>query len=142
MAEAEGGDKVRVHYTGKLEDGTVFDTSTEGEPLEFTIGAGEVIPGFEQGVVGMETGEEKTIEVSSGDAYGPHRDDWVLEVDRDELPDDLELEIGQQLQIEQESGETTLVRVAAVTPDMVRLDANHPLAGEDLVFDVELVEIA
>lgn len=141
MTQAEREDTVRVHYTGKLEDGTVFDSSAEGEPLEFTIGEGEIIPGFEKAVVGMEPGESKTVEVSEEEGYGPHREELMLSVDREELPPGMEVEEGQQLQIRMEDGQTAVVEVVDVSESELTLDANHPLAGETLTFEVELVEI-
>lgn len=141
MTQAERDDTVRVHYTGKLEDGTVFDSSAEREPLEFTIGEGEIIPGFEEAVIGMEPGESKTVEVSEEEGYGPHREELMLTVDREELPPNMEVEVGQQLQVRMENGQTAVVEVVGVSESDLTLDANHPLAGETLTFEVELVEI-
>lgn len=141
MAQAKSGDTVRVHYTGRLEDGTVFDTSRERDPLEFTLGQHQVIPGFEQGVIGMETGEAKKIEIPSAQAYGPHDVRLVTEVSRDQIPPDLKLKVNDRLQVGRRDGGTAIVKVTAVSDSSVTLDANHPLAGEDLTFDVELVEI-
>ena len=140
-AQAKDGDTVKVHYTGKLEDGTVFDTSIERDPLQFTIGEGQLIPGFEQAVVGMSPGESKTVEIPADEAYGPYREEMVLVVDRDQLPPDLQPEVGQQLQMRQEDGQIILVTVIDVSESSVTLDANHPLAGQDLTFDIQLVEI-
>ncbi len=139
-AQAKDGDTVKVHYTGKLEDGTVFDSSIEREPLQFTIGEGQLIPGFEQAVVGMSPGESKTVEIPADEAY-PYREEMVLVVDRDQLPEDLQPEVGQQLQMRQPDGQTILVKVIDVSELSVTLDANHPLAGKDLTFDIQLVEI-
>ncbi len=141
MAEAKQGDTVRVHYTGMLDDGTVFDTSVNREPLQFTIGSGQVIPGFEEAVVGMNPGESRTATVPAGQAYGPHRDEMVLLVDRDQFPPDIEPEVGQQLQVHQAEGAPIIVTVTDVTDQNVTLDANHPLAGKDLTFDISLVDI-
>ena len=141
MAQAKQGDTVKVHYTGKLEDGTVFDTSADREPIEFTLGDGQIIPGFENAVLGMEVGEKKTATVPSDEAYGPHREDMMLRVSRDQFPPDLKPEVGQQLQMTQSNGQTLIVQVVEVDEQSVLLDANHPLAGKDLVFDIELVEI-
>jgi peptidylprolyl isomerase len=141
MTQAEHDDTVRVHYTGKLEDGTVFDSSAEGEPLQFTLGEGEVIPGFEDAVQGMEPGESKTVEISEEEGYGAHRDELVMTVNEDQLPADMEIEVGQQLQIRLENGQTAVVRVTDISDSDLTLDANHPLAGEDLTFEIELVEI-
>lgn len=141
MAEAQQGDTVKVHYKGTLEDGSVFDDSHDREPLEFTIGGGEIIPGFEEAVVGMEPGDTKTTEISSENAYGPHREDLVASVSRNELPEDLDPEVGQRLQIQQENGQSMVVEVTETGESDVTLDGNHPLAGEDLTFKIELVDI-
>lgn len=141
MPQAKAGDTVKVHYTGKLTDGTVFDTSTNREPLQFTLEAGQIIPGFEQAVVGMSPGESKTEQIPMDKAYGPHRDEMVLEVGREKMPPDLQPQVGQQLQVQQPNGQAVPVIVTDVTDSMIRLDANHPLAGQDLTFDIELVEI-
>ncbi|MCK8519256.1 FKBP-type peptidyl-prolyl cis-trans isomerase [Methanoculleus sp. 7T] len=141
MAQAKEGDTVKVHYTGKLEDGTVFDTSTERDPLEFTIGEGEVISGFEQAVVGMAPGEKKTATIPPEEAYGPHRDDMTLTVDRDQFPEDIEPQPGQQLRVQQSDGRAAIVTISEVSESTVTLDANHPLAGRSLMFDIQLVDI-
>lgn len=142
MVQAKSGDTVQVHYTGKLADGTVFDSSKDREPLEFAIGEGQIIPGFEQAVIGMAPGESKTTEISSEEAYGPHRPEMVLEVDREQIPEDIEVETGQQLQVQHPSGQQIPVVVTQVADSKVTLDANHPLAGQDLTFDIELVKVA
>lgn len=141
MAEANEGDTVHIHYTGRLDDGTVFDSSEDREPLEFTLGEGKVIPGFENAVQGMEEGESKTTTIPSGDAYGDRRDDLVLTVPMEQLPSDLDPEQGQRLQMRAGDGETFQVVVTDVGDDAVEVDANHPLAGKDLTFDIELVEV-
>lgn len=141
MAQAKVGDTVQVHYTGRLEDGEVFDTSANRDPLQFTIGGGQIIPGFEQAVVGMNAGDTKTVRIEADEAYGPHRDELVLEVDRDQFPQDLSPEVGQQLAIRQADGAQVPVTVTDVSESSVELDANHPLAGEDLTFDIQLVNI-
>jgi peptidylprolyl isomerase len=141
MAQAKTGDTVKVHYTGKLDDGTVFDTSSDREPLQFTIGQGQLIPDFEQAVVGMNPGESKTVQIPSDNAYGPHREEMVLDVDRSEFPEDLEPRVAQRLQVSQSDGRTFPVTVTGVSESKVTLDANHPLAGKDLTFDVQLTEI-
>jgi FKBP-type peptidyl-prolyl cis-trans isomerase 2 len=141
MAQAKMGDTVKVHYTGKLEDGTVFDTSIDRDPLQFTIGEGELIPGFEQAVVGMNPGESKTTKVPADKAYGPHREEMVLVVDRNQFPVDLQPKVDQRLQIRQEDGRIIVVTVTDVSESSVTLDANHPLAGKDLTFDIRLIEI-
>ncbi|KAF5051317.1 FKBP-type peptidyl-prolyl cis-trans isomerase SlyD [anaerobic digester metagenome] len=141
MAQAKEGDTVKVHYTGKLEDGTVFDTSEERAPLEFTIGSGQIIPGFERAVVGMEPGEAKTATIPPEKAYGPRRDEMTITVDREQFPEDINPEPGQQLQVQQPDGRAAIVVVSDVSESSVTLDANHPLAGQPLTFDIELVDI-
>lgn len=141
MVEAKNGDTVTVHYTGRLKDGTVFDSSANRDPLEFTLGEGLLIPGFEQAVLGMSPGESKTAEVSADQAYGPHREEMVVEIDRQEFPPHFQPEVGQQLQIPQSEGQVARLIVIAVSEQKVTLDANHPLAGRDLTFDIQLVEI-
>lgn len=141
MAQAKEGDTVQVHYTGKLEDGTIFDTSDEQTPLEFTIGSGQIIPGFERAVVGMEPGETKTATIQSEEAYGPRREEMTITVEREQFPEDINPEPGQQLQVQQPDGRMALVVVSDVTESTVTLDANHPLAGQPLTFDIRLVDI-
>jgi peptidylprolyl isomerase len=141
MVQAKEGDTVKVHYTGKLEDGTVFDTSEERTPLEFTIGSGQIIRGFEQAVVGMEPGEAKTATIPPEDAYGPHREDMTLTVDRGQFPEEIKPEPGQQLQVQQPDGRAAIVTVSDVSESTVTLDANHPLAGQPLTFEIRLVDI-
>ena len=140
-AVAKNGDSVKVHYTGKLTDGTVFETSVEREPFEFIIGGNQVIPGFEKAVKGMQAGQSKTVTIPADEAYGQYHEDWVITIDRSELPEGLEPEVGQQLQMTQEGGQIIIVTVADFSETTVTLDANHPRAGEDLVFEIELVEI-
>ena len=142
MAQAKAGDTVKVHYTGRFEDGTVFDTSIERDPLQFKIGDGRMIPGFEQAVVGMNPGESQTTKVLASEAYGQYHEEMVLTVERDQLPADMELTVDQQLQIPQEDGRIVIVTVTAVSESSVTLDGNHPLAGQDLTFDIQLIEIA
>jgi peptidylprolyl isomerase len=142
MAQAKNGDTVTVHYTGKLEDGTVFDSSVNRDPLQFTLGEDLLIPGFEQAVLGMSAGESKTAKVSADQAYGPHREEMVVEIDRQEFPPHFQPEVGQQLQIPQSDGRITRLTVTDVSEKKVTLDANHPLAGRDLIFDIQLLEIA
>jgi peptidylprolyl isomerase len=141
MAEAKQGDTVQLHYMGKLQDGTVFDSSRERHPLQFTIGKGQVIAGFEQAVIGMKIGELKTARIPMEQAYGPHRDDMVVTMDRSKLPAGVNPKIGQRLEITQVDDQTSLVTVTAVTESTLTLDANHPLAGKELTFDLELVGI-
>ncbi len=141
MSQAKKGDTVKVHYTGKLDDESVFDTSREREPLEFTIGSQQVIPGFEEAVEGMEPGETRTVKIPADQAYGPHHADMVVEVPREVFPADIEPEVGQFLQVRQADGQVFDVVVVAVNENTVTLDANHPLAGKDLTFEIELIEI-
>ena len=140
-ASAKNGDTVKVHYTGILEDGTVFDTSIEQEPLEFTLGEGQLIPGFEHAVIGMEVGESKTVTIPTEEAYGPRSANLIVEAGREQFPENFEPEIGQQLQMTQPDGRTITVFVVSFSETTVTIDANHPLAGEDLTFEIELVEI-
>ena len=140
MAHAKKGDTVKVHYKGTLEDGTEFDSSLDRDPLQFTIGAGTLIPAFEKAVVGMNPGESKKFKIPAADAYGPHRDDLIMTVDRGELPSDLDPAVGDELELEQDD-ESFVVRVTDVSPETVTLDANHPLAGEALTFEIELLEV-
>ncbi len=139
--QAKNGDTVRVHYTGRLEDGQVFDTSAEGDPLEFQLGAGEVIPGFDQGVQGMEVGEKKTIEITVDEGYGPRVDQLVQAVPRQGMNLDAEPQVGMSLIMQLPDGNQIPVSITEVTEDSVTLDANHPLAGQKLFFDIELVEL-
>ena len=139
--KAEHGNTVKIHYTGKLDDGTVFDSSVDRRPLEFTIGAGEVIPGFEEGVIGMSLGEFKTIRIPPDKAYGPRRDELFVVIDRSKLPSDPEPEVGKKVDIHQENGPILPAVITNVSESEVRLDINHPLAGKDLHFDIELVAI-
>ena len=141
MSKVKDGDTVKVHYTGKLENGEVFDTSKEEEPFEFKVGNKAVIPGFEKGVVGMKVGDTKTIEIPPEEAYGTKQDQLVVEVNRNEFPDDITPTIGQRLQIRQQDGNPIIVTVTALTEESITLDANHPLAGYTLFFDVEVIEI-
>ena len=141
MEQVKHGDTVKIHYTGKLEDGTIFDTSAKRDPLQFTIGAGQVISGFEEAVVGMNPSESKTVKVPADKAYGPHREEMVSVVDQNKIPKNLKLELGQQLQIPQEDGQKVIVAVTNISESSVTLDANHPLAGKDLTFDIQLIEI-
>jgi peptidylprolyl isomerase len=139
---AKDGDTVQVNYTGKLADGTVFDSSVGRDPLEFTLGKGDMIPGFEKAVLGMKVGEKKTITIPADEAYGPHLDEMVIEVSRDRLPKDREPKVGQMLETTAQNGETIRFTITNVSDNgTVTLDANHPLAGKDLTFDIELLKI-
>lgn len=141
MAQAKAGDTVRVHYHGKLTDGTTFDSSAGKDPLEFTVGKGMVIPGFDNAIPGMETGEKKTVNIPVEDAYGPANDEYKIEVPRTDFPPDVDPEPGMELQMSDDDGNVFPVTVAELREETVLLDANHHLAGKDLVFDIELVEI-
>lgn len=141
MANAKSGDTVRVHYTGKLEDGTVFDSSEGKDPLEFILGQGTVIPGFEAAIEGMKVGGKKTETIVSDEAYGPYKDKLVEEVERGMIPDHLELDVGHHLQITRPDAPPLILTVVEIREETIMLDANHPLAGKTLVFDIELVGI-
>jgi len=141
MAKAKSGDAVKVHCTAKLEDGRVFDSSEGREPFQFTIGQGRVVPGFEQAVVGMSPGDSKTEKVPADQGFGPYQDELILEVDREQIPANVELKVGNRLQFRQMNGQTTEALVADVSESKVRLDANHPLARSDLILDIQLLEI-
>lgn len=141
MAQAKDGDTVRVHYTAKLEDGKVVDTTADQDPWQFTLGEGRVIPGFKEAIIGMNPGESKTVKVPSDRAYGPHRRERILVIDRGRLPKHITPEVGQHLRIPQQDGITATVTVTAVSESKVTIDGNHPLTGKDLTFAIELVEI-
>jgi FKBP-type peptidyl-prolyl cis-trans isomerase 2 len=142
MSKAKEGDKVKVHYTGTLEDGTVFDTSEQREPLEFTVGENMLLQKFEETVSGMEPGEERKVTIAAEDAYGEYREGLTLDVERSQIPDDIQPEVGLMLQVSTVDGGTANVTIVDVDEEKVTLDANHPLAGKDLNFDIKLVEIA
>lgn len=142
MAQARVGDRVRVHYTGRLIDGTVVDSSRGGAPLEFTLGEGRVILALEEAVAGMRPGEQTTVWVTPDKGYGPHRDDLLLVVGRERFPTHFDLEVGQRLRMRRQGVPPALVTVVEMSDDDVTLDGNHPLAGQDLTFDLELLEIA
>ncbi len=141
MTQVQTGNQVKVHYTGRLDSGQVFDSSADREPLEFTLGQGQLIPGFEAAVTGMQVGDKKTVTIPAEDAYGPRQDDLLFSVERSQLPDTIQPEVGQQLQVNQE-GQTAVVTISELTDTTMTLDANHPLAGENLTFDLEVVEVA
>lgn len=141
MAQVKSGDTVKVHYTGKLTSGEQFDSSTGREPLEFTVGGGQMIKGFDAAMPGMEVGEKKTISIAAADAYGEKDPEAMLEFPKENIPADMKLEPGMQLTLNNEQGQPFPVVVSEIKEDVVVLDANHFLAGEALVFDIELVEI-
>jgi peptidylprolyl isomerase len=141
MMQVKNGDKVKVHYHGKLHNGEVFDSSKGREPLEFTVGSGQVIKGFEDGVLGMEPGDKKTVEIDVANAYGEKHDEMVIEFPKSQFPHDVNPEQGMQLMMNDGSGQSFPVIVTEVKDDFVLLDANHPLAGQSLIFDLELVSV-
>jgi len=138
---ASDGDAVRVHYTGTLEDGTTFDTSIGSDPLEFTLGEGSMIPGFEQAVYGLKVGQSKTVTIPAEEAYGLYNDELLLVFSREQLPAGINPEVGQELQMQTTDGRIVTVPVIEVSEETITVDANHPLAGKDLTFEIELVEI-
>ncbi|MGR3621307.1 FKBP-type peptidyl-prolyl cis-trans isomerase [Pseudophaeobacter sp.] len=142
MTEVKSGDTVHIHYTGTLADGSVFDSSEGREPLEFTVGSGQVIKGMDEGLPGMKVGDKKRLEIPADDAYGPLNPDARQSIPREGIPDEIPLEVGIQLQMQSPEGHVLPVTVVEVTEATVTLDANHPLAGKDLNFDIELVSIS
>ncbi|MEJ8567170.1 FKBP-type peptidyl-prolyl cis-trans isomerase [Elongatibacter sediminis] len=142
MSQAKSGDTVKIHYTGTLTDGTEFDSSKDREPLEFELGSGQVIAGFDKAVTGMEVGDSKSVTIPPEDGYGPRNDEMVHEVPKTALPDDLDPEEGMGLQARGQDGQVFRLTVISVGDESVTVDANHPLAGQDLNFDIELVAIA
>jgi peptidylprolyl isomerase len=141
MNKAKNGDTVKVHYTGKLEDGEVFDTSKDREPLEFTIGGGSVIPGFENGIIGMEIGSKKVVTIPPEDAYGKKHEELILKVNKSEFPENITPALGMGLQLRYKDKTSVRAVVTDIMKENVTLDANHPLAEKTLIFDIELVEI-
>ncbi|CAG0907841.1 unnamed protein product [Cyprideis torosa] len=142
MSTATKGSTVKIHYRGSLDDGTVFDSSEGREPLEFTLGAGQVIEGFDEAVTGMSPGEKKNVKIPMDKAYGQHKEELVLSAPREHVPEDIEPEIGMHLQVGGPQGEVVQVVVVDMNETHIKLDANPPLAGHDLNFDIELVELA
>jgi peptidylprolyl isomerase len=138
----ENGKTVKIHYTGTLDDGTQFDSSTGREPLEFEMGAGKVIPGFEMGVADMEVGEKKTIHIPATEAYGEYREDLVLQLERSQLPEGLEPEVGMGLHMQGPQGQPIPVYVTSLEETTITINANHQLAGKDLNFELELIEVS
>lgn len=141
LSKVTNSDTVKVHYTGKTDDGVVFDSSREREPLQFTMGQGQLIPGFEKAVEGLGVGDSTSVRIPADEAYGDVRPDMVVEIEKKQIPPDIKPELGMQLQIQQPNGQPLAVTVKAITDTHVTLDANHPLAGETLTFDIEVVEI-
>jgi peptidylprolyl isomerase len=141
MSQAKSGDTVKIHYTGTLDDGTQFDSSQGRDPLEFEVGSGQVIPGFDKAVEGMTVGDSKSVRIESDEAYGPRHEQLIQQVERSVLPDDLNPETGMALQSSSPDGQVTQFMVTEVTDETITVDANHPLAGHALSFDIELVDI-
>lgn len=141
MGTVKTGDTVRIHYTGTLADGTSFDSSQGRDPLEFTVGSGQIIAGLDKALPGMAVGEQKVVEVPAAEAYGVHQPEGLQQVPREQVPPEVPLDPGTRLQVQTPDGRTLPVTVTEVTEEVVVLDANHPLAGEDLTFAIEVVEI-
>lgn len=142
MSTIKNGDTVKVHYTGTLSDGEVFDSSINRDPLQFTLGQGQLIPGFEKAIIGLTVGETTTTNIPSAEAYGDHNPQMEITVQQDQLPEGMTPEVGMQLQLNQPDGQPIPCLVTKVDGDAVTIDANHPLAGKDLTFNIEIVEIA
>lgn len=141
MQSVRKGDTVKVHYHGKLTNGETFDSSEGRNPLEFKVGSGMVIKGFDDGVLDMKVGEKKTVEIPVGQAYGLQKEDLIFHFPKDKIPAGMQVEKGMHLELRNENGQPVPVIVSSVEEDVITLDANHPLAGKDLIFDIELVEI-
>ena len=141
MSTIKDGDTVSVHYTGTLTSGEVFDSSIERDPLKFTLGKGQLIPGFEHAIMGLSVGEKATTNIPSLEAYGEHNPEMVIEVPMNQLPPELDAQVGMQLQLNQPDGQAIPVQITQIEGESVTIDANHPLAGKDLNFDIEVVEI-
>lgn len=141
MVEAKAGDTVKIHFTGKMEDETVVETSQDRGPLEFKIGEGDVISGLEQGIIGMQVGDKKTLTISPQEAFGLPREELMVDLNKDDLPEGIKPAVGVHLNIQASDGQKFKVKVVDVKEDTITLDANHPLAGVTLIFDVELIEI-
>lgn len=139
--QAKKGDAVKVHYTGRLDDGFVFDSSESREPLGFTLGDGNMIKGFDSAVYGMTIGDKKTVTIPATEAYGERRDDMIMDVPREQVPPHIQAEVGLQLMLQGGGGQPMPVTVVEITEEKIVLDANHELAGKDLIFDIELVSI-
>jgi FKBP-type peptidyl-prolyl cis-trans isomerase 2 len=141
MSVATKGNTVKVHYTGKLKDGTVFDSSENREPIEFTLGDGNMIKGFDAAVHGMAVGDDKSVTIPSEEAYGDKKDEMMVDIPRTQVPADIKPEVGMDLSIQNQQGQPMPVKVVHVDDEKITLDANHPLAGQDLIFDIRLVEV-
>ena len=141
MTKAKTGDKVKVHFEGYLEDGTVFGSSMDDEPFEFAIGEKNMLPGFENAVIGMQKGDTKTITLPPEEAYGPHKKELVHVMDKSSFPQEINLEIGKRLQVRTQDGRSAIVTIKDFTEDNIVIDENDPLAGKTLTFKIELVEI-
>jgi FKBP-type peptidyl-prolyl cis-trans isomerase 2 len=141
MSEVKKGDKVKVHYTGKLTDETIFDSSREREPIEFTVGAGQMIEGFDNAVVGMKIGDTKVVEIPSDKAYGPKREEAIITINKNQLGEGLDPQVGMQLEATQADGRKQILVIQEVKGEEIVLDGNHPLAGKELIFDIEVVEV-
>lgn len=139
MTQVKNGDTVKIHYTGTLTDGITFDSSEGHDPLEFTVGSGQVIVGFEEAVTGMEVGDKKSVTIPVDKAYGQRNEEMVIQIPRDQVPPDIHPEVGQKLEMDSPEGQTMIVEIIEVTDERISLDANPPLAGKDLKFDIELV---
>jgi FKBP-type peptidyl-prolyl cis-trans isomerase 2 len=142
LSIVKDGDTVKVHYTGTLQGGEVFDSSREREPLEFTLGQGQLIPGFEKAVIGMSVGDTTSAEIPSAEAYGERNPEMEVQIKKEQLPEGMDPQVGMQLQLNQPNGQAIPVQVTKIEGEEVTIDANHPLAGKDLKFDIELVEIS
>lgn len=141
MSAAKAGDTVQLHYTGKLEDGSTFDSSAKREPLEVTLGQNRVIPGFEEAIIGMLPGDEKTVKIPPEKAYGDRREDLVVDFERSKVPSEVDVQVGKSLNLQTQSGQSVPAQVIDVADDVIKLDANHPLAGRVLTFDIQLLAI-
>lgn len=142
MSEAKNGDTVKVHYTGTLEDGTIFDSSEEREPLQFTLGQGQLIKGFEEAVIGMSVGETKAVRILSDGAYGSYREELLLKFNKTDFPANIEPQEGLVINLMSPDGRSMLATIIEISGNAITLDANHPLAGKDLTFNIDLIEIA
>lgn len=141
MSEAiKAGDNIAVNYTGKFEDDTVFDSSAGKDPLQFTVGAGQLIKGFDEAVLGMKKGEKKTITLAPEEAYGPRQEGMIIDIPRAQIPEDMKLEVGMRLHLRDPNGNPVPAVVAEITEEVVKMDANHPMAGKTLIFDIEIAE--